>query len=188
MKVAGSSFKQFIKLLYFVCRLHRQAVVPVSNGRVNIFKATCESDCMLPENKDSLVLHSRRANYQTAIWRRCLQCAISPPSPVSHGWKLEEQVSGVTFHQPLLHWVSLQSAVVRRVVTQGGVPVSVGACPALVFASVWCAQIKLSLASLPVRTLINWVLIVINWILRRRTRSLSENCKTQCDIVLSTSC
>jgi len=44
----------------------------------------------LPPCVDTLRKHCDRANYQAAIWRRSLQSCWHIPSPVGHGWKLEE--------------------------------------------------------------------------------------------------
>lgn len=40
----------------------------------------------LPPCRDCLYLHAQRANFQAAIWRRCLQAKPSVPSPTEHGW------------------------------------------------------------------------------------------------------
>jgi hypothetical protein len=43
----------------------------------------------LPPCRDCLVKHAQRANYQAAIWRRCLQQDPQMPTPVGRGWKME---------------------------------------------------------------------------------------------------
>ena len=40
----------------------------------------------LPPCHDSAILHIKRANYQTAIWKRCMDNEIESPSPHGHGW------------------------------------------------------------------------------------------------------
>ena len=40
----------------------------------------------LPPCHDSAILHIRRANYQAAIWKRCLESEMEAPSPHGHGW------------------------------------------------------------------------------------------------------
>ena len=40
--------------------------------------------------EDTLRLHSVRANYQTAIWKRCLEPVPDIPTPVGHGWITDE--------------------------------------------------------------------------------------------------
>ena len=40
---------------------------------------------------DSLRKHGLRANYQGAIWRRCLENNPEVPSPVEHGWSRLDQ-------------------------------------------------------------------------------------------------
>jgi len=44
----------------------------------------------LPPCVDTLRKHCDRANYQAAIWRGSLQSCPQIPSPVGHGWRLEE--------------------------------------------------------------------------------------------------
>ena len=41
----------------------------------------------LPPYRDCLVKHAQRANYQAAIWRRCLEKDPKVPSPIGRGWK-----------------------------------------------------------------------------------------------------
>ena len=45
----------------------------------------------LPPCSDSLRKHCLRANYQGAIWRRCLENNPEVPSPVEHGWSRVDQ-------------------------------------------------------------------------------------------------
>ena len=44
----------------------------------------------LPPCEDNLRMHSQRANYQAAIWRRSLLCAPNVPHPEDHGWIVSE--------------------------------------------------------------------------------------------------
>lgn len=71
-------------------------------GRVcNTIQLCCRLFCakqgkvdsnQLPPCADCLKMHSLRANYQAAIWRRSLQSCPQVPSPVGHGW-VEEDVN-----------------------------------------------------------------------------------------------
>ena len=55
----------------------------------------------LPPCHDSAVLHIRRANYQAAVWRRCLLADMNAPSPHGHGWTVSEtDISIVWMTQP----------------------------------------------------------------------------------------
>ena len=45
-------------------------------------------DSVLPPNKDSLLLHLQRANYQARIWRLSLFQNCKPPAPENCGWFL----------------------------------------------------------------------------------------------------
>jgi len=44
----------------------------------------------LPPCEDCLFMHVLRANYQAAIWRRCLQCQPYVPSPKGCGWTTDD--------------------------------------------------------------------------------------------------
>ena len=81
--------QQLQNLEEYVCRLYGQSTNSVNEARLTIFKLTCESDHSLPPNGDCLALHAQRANYQAAIWRRCMTPIMSVPSPLSHGWKAD---------------------------------------------------------------------------------------------------
>ena len=49
--------------------------------------------------------HAQRANYQAAIWRRCLEQDPKVPRPVGRGWKIEKE-EGV--EQLVMRWVDGQ--------------------------------------------------------------------------------
>ena len=61
----------------------------------------------LPPCKDCLINHALRANYQAAIWRRCLEQEPQVPRPVGRGWKMEN--AGDT-EQLVVHWMDSQPA------------------------------------------------------------------------------
>ena len=44
----------------------------------------------LPPCEDCLFMHAIRANYQAAIWRRCLQSQTLVPSPIYCGWTTDD--------------------------------------------------------------------------------------------------
>ena len=68
------------KLNVFTCRLFGdQTATTVNDARYNLFtKRNFGEDC-LPPNKDALLLHIRRANYVSYIWRRCISPNIDAP-------------------------------------------------------------------------------------------------------------
>ena len=68
--------------------MYGQKSTSVDEACHGLFCLTGKGDFQLPPNRDSLVLHSQRANYQAAIWRRSLVARQAVPSPVGHGWKL----------------------------------------------------------------------------------------------------
>ena len=52
------------------------------NGKVDIK--------FLPRCSNSLEFHTKRTNYQAALWRRSLDQEVEMPSPVRYGWKHSE--------------------------------------------------------------------------------------------------
>ena len=63
--------------LYCICRLFC-----AKQGKID--------SNQLPPCTDCLRMHSLRANYQAAVWRRSLQSCPQVPSPVGYGWVHEE--------------------------------------------------------------------------------------------------
>ena len=47
----------------------------------------------IPPCLDSLQLHSRRAAYQSHVWRNCLIAKPEIPTPIGNGWELDENNS-----------------------------------------------------------------------------------------------
>ena len=76
------------------CSLYspKTAVNSVNELRFNIFcakKGEAES-WQLPPCASSLLNHCKRANYQCAIWKRSLSRNPDIPSPVGHGWRVDD--------------------------------------------------------------------------------------------------
>jgi len=79
----------FDKMQEFVCRMYASTstICEVDELRYHLFYAKrgeVESS-QLPPCKDCLYMHVLRANYQAAIWRRCLVSQPVVPDPKSHG-------------------------------------------------------------------------------------------------------
>lgn len=56
----------------------------------SLFSAKENADLsLLPPCSSSLLLHIKRANYQTFIWKQSLSAYPGIPSPEQHGWKIE---------------------------------------------------------------------------------------------------
>ena len=72
------------------CKFYKSSPeTSVNVARYNLFKMGKFSDARLPPNKDCLVKHIQRANYQAAIWK-CSTCRmINAPSPSRHGWNID---------------------------------------------------------------------------------------------------
>ena len=70
----------------FVCEPYGKSnLTTVNEARYEIFRMSFKTDTSLPPNMDALVLHTKRANYQAGIHRRCLQTVVDAPSPHGHG-------------------------------------------------------------------------------------------------------
>ncbi len=88
----------FCDIQEFACKLYcstpRTSVV--NELRYNMFrnrKGDVESG-QLPPCEDTLKQHTRRANYQTAIWRKSLENSPDIPDPTAgHGWIKDENGS-----------------------------------------------------------------------------------------------
>ena len=81
------------KLEALTCQLYapKTTTTTVNDLRYQLFcakKGEIESH-QLPPCRDCLVKHFQRANYQVAIWRRCLHQDPQVPSPVGRGWQME---------------------------------------------------------------------------------------------------
>ena len=74
----------------FVCRLYGSEETSINAVRLALFKKKKANEYILPPTEDSLDLHTKRAAYQTAIWRRCGEQEIKPPPPEEHGWTMTE--------------------------------------------------------------------------------------------------
>ena len=57
-------------------------------------KVTCEA---LPPCSNVLEQHTKRVNYQTRIWRMCLETNIEPGNPAEHGWSIDESGLFITW-------------------------------------------------------------------------------------------
>jgi hypothetical protein len=81
----------FNGLQQFTCYLYGQPQCSlVNDARFVLFRTTTTSqDSVLPPNRDCLMQHAKRANYQSCIHRHALDAKIKPPSIVDHGWKFE---------------------------------------------------------------------------------------------------
>ena len=78
-----SELSRFVYLLY-----GDAASVDVNICRYNLFELVKCLDDLLPPTYDSLVKHTERVNYQSAIWSRCQLPNPIIPSPIGNGWKL----------------------------------------------------------------------------------------------------
>ena len=79
----------------FTCLLYapKSSSTKVNDLRYDLFCAKRGEiqSYQLPPCRDCLVKHAQRANYQAAIWRRCLEQDSKVPSPVGRGWKIEKE-------------------------------------------------------------------------------------------------
>jgi len=78
----------FETLERFVCEMYGQPLQSVNEARYRLFCTKSLSEFRLPPCRDALLLHSKRACYQAAVWRKALRSKIDAPSPVNHGWAI----------------------------------------------------------------------------------------------------
>ena len=85
----------FNSIQEFTCQLYcrNTKAKRVNQLRYDMFcaKKGYVSSGQLPPCEDALFQHTKRANYQAAIWRRSLQNIIELPGPTNgHGWHLHD--------------------------------------------------------------------------------------------------
>ena len=84
----------FDKIQEFVCRLYASSssISEVNELRYQLFCARKGQVkySQLPPCKDCLYMHVLRANYQAAIWRRCLESKPMVPDPKGCGWTTDD--------------------------------------------------------------------------------------------------
>lgn len=102
-RILGRSFNldqsTFKVLCKYVCHLYGQS--SAKNVNDVRYKAFCMASSALPElsmppTSDALHQHCKRANYQAAIMRCCLQGIMCAPSPIGNGWHIEDGELTVT--------------------------------------------------------------------------------------------
>ena len=88
----------------FVCSLYGQKdCSKVNEARYILFFTANQEENTMPPNKDSLLKHIQRANFQSAIYKRSLQQRPDIPSPVDYGWKLHD-------NELEIDWMNMQPA------------------------------------------------------------------------------
>ena len=107
----GSIYRTDGILEAFTCLLyaHKESSTKINDLGYHLFcvkRGEIESHQLSP-CMDCLVKHAQRANYQAAIWRRCLEQDPQVPSPVGKGWKIEKEEVA---EQLVLHWMDGQLA------------------------------------------------------------------------------
>ena len=79
------------KLEVYIFKLHKKTTCDkVDEARFQLFRQGKFSDEKLPPNSDCFKKHILHCNYQTYIWRHCLQPIIDVSSPVRNDWKEED--------------------------------------------------------------------------------------------------
>ena len=84
----------------------RQKTSVVNELRYQLFcskRGELESS-QLPPYKDCLVMDTRRANYQAAIWNRCLDAQADIPNPIHSGWTLDN------YGDLVIEWMNVPAA------------------------------------------------------------------------------
>ncbi|KAK3731327.1 hypothetical protein QZH41_001755 [Actinostola sp. cb2023] len=95
MALLGQSFEMdevpFSECEKFACKMYGWPdQTDVNNCRYVSFCARQSQSQSLPPCKYALQNHTKRANYQAAVWRRALQANPEVPSPEGHGWLITE--------------------------------------------------------------------------------------------------
>lgn len=73
----------------FVCSLYGSSKKRCNEARVELFQQGKFAEELLPPTFDALQKHTKRANFQAYIWKRCLSQFIDAPDVKNHGWNIE---------------------------------------------------------------------------------------------------
>lgn len=99
---------------WFVCKLYGSSKQSVEDARYELFCMKTNGERSIPPTKDALLQHVKRANYQTAVWRRSHQSNICAPSPSGHGWITEDgQLVVKWMSQPIAPAAVLQTVACK---------------------------------------------------------------------------
>ena len=76
----------------FVCKLYNPGTqeVEINKARAAAFRKSKKDLDALPPTQDALILHIKRANYQTIVWNKALEPCPSLPKPEDSGWYYSE--------------------------------------------------------------------------------------------------
>ena len=76
----------------FVCKLYNPGTqeVEINKERAAAFRKSKKDLDALPPTQDALILHIKRANYQTMVWNKALEPCPSLPKPEDSGWYYSE--------------------------------------------------------------------------------------------------
>ena len=100
----------------FLCRLYGGAnLCEINARRYKLFcskKGEIDSN-QLPPCRDCLHKHLLRANYQAAVWRRCLEAKPTIPSPDGHGWTVTSSSTGYSVTIDWMDGLPAPSAVLE---------------------------------------------------------------------------
>ena len=87
-----------------MCSLYgQQDCNKVNEALYVLFSTASREENAMPPNRDSFYKHIQLANFQSAIYKRCLQQDPDIPSPVGHWWKMNNNALGID-------WMDMQPA------------------------------------------------------------------------------
>ena len=83
-----------------ICTLYKSKLKRTNQVRNERWNRSTKDITKLPPTQDSAIQHLKRANYQAAIWKRCLEPHPNVPSPHGHGWEvIDDDISIVWITQ-----------------------------------------------------------------------------------------
>lgn len=80
-----TALEEFVRKLY-----SQTGCKDVNSACYQMFSVSGRAENVMPPNHDALYKHVQRANYQAAIFKRCMEQHPDIPSPVGNGWKMED--------------------------------------------------------------------------------------------------
>ena len=79
---------KFKKVQRFVVLMYSRtsAINNVNEARIDLYFSQTQNIETIPPTKNALLLHTKRALFQSGVWSRCLETIQNLPSPKDFGW------------------------------------------------------------------------------------------------------
>ena len=79
------------------------AINDVNEARIDLYFSQTQNIETIPPTKNALLMHTKRALFQSGVWSRCLEAMQNLPSPKAFGW-IETEDEAVKWTQ---NWMTI---------------------------------------------------------------------------------